>query len=88
MSNLSNLVMDLVGLILNVLSFKIKNVVFKFDYHRRNTFKPVQYSKNDVGVCLMFDNMIFEPSLTATQIEDWNIPAHETTNCIETIIMT
>ena len=47
----------------DVRSFEAKNRVFEFDYQQMNTFEFVRCSKNDVRVRLMFDKMVFDPSL-------------------------
>ena len=49
MSDLVNLVKALLGSMFDVCFFKAKNRLFEFD----------RCSKNDVGVRLMFDEMVF-----------------------------
>ena len=44
-------------------SFEAKNRMFEFDHQQMNKFEFVRCSKNDVRVCSMFDEMVFDPSL-------------------------
>ena len=55
MSNLVNVVKTVLGSKFDVRSFEAKNRVFKFDYHKMNTFEFIQCSKNDVRVSSMSD---------------------------------
>ena len=53
----------------NVRSFQAKHRVFGLNYQYMNMFKFVRCSKNDVGVCSMFDKMEFEPSLSNSTLK-------------------
>ena len=63
MSNFVNLVKALLDSMFNVHSFEAKNRVFEFDHQQMNIFQFIQCSKNDVTVCSMLDEMVFDPSL-------------------------
>ena len=52
----------------NVRSFETKIQVFEFDHQQEmNVFEFVQCLKNEVQVQLMFDKMMFNPSLVSDQ---------------------
>ena len=67
MSNLVNVVKNVLGSKFDVQSFEAKNRVFEFDHQQMNMFEFVRCSKNDVRVRSMFDKMVFDPSLLSRE---------------------
>ena len=71
MSDLVNVEKAVLGSTFDFRSFEAKNRVFEFDHQQMNTFEFVRCSLNDVRVRLMFDKMVFDPSLVSPYFFLW-----------------